>query len=98
MDRNFYLNLLYPFQDQILRVFRSTDTEFHLTGGTALSRGYLNLSWLLISSTSYFGGLEAVFAKLRHFLSTAISLKDCFSDNELFKTACSHSFSRVIHY
>lgn len=42
MDRNFYLNLLYPFQDQILRVFRSTDTEFHLTGGTALSRGYLN--------------------------------------------------------
>jgi predicted nucleotidyltransferase component of viral defense system len=42
MDRNFYLRQLYPFQDQVLRVFISTVTEFHLTGGTALSRGYLN--------------------------------------------------------
>jgi hypothetical protein len=42
MDRNFYLNQLYPFQDQALQVTASIDTEFHLTGGTALSRGYLN--------------------------------------------------------
>ena len=42
MDRFFYLNRLYPFQDQVLKVFTSIDTQFHLTGGTALSRGYLN--------------------------------------------------------
>ena len=42
MDNHFYLNQLYPFQDQVLRIFTATDTLFHLTGGTALSRGYLN--------------------------------------------------------
>jgi predicted nucleotidyltransferase component of viral defense system len=42
MDRSFYLNQLYPFQDQVLQVFSSIDTQFHLTGGTALSRGYIN--------------------------------------------------------
>ncbi|MDO8970357.1 MAG: nucleotidyl transferase AbiEii/AbiGii toxin family protein, partial [Saprospiraceae bacterium] len=42
MDHFFYLNQLYPFQDQVLCVFSAVDTEFHLTGGTALSRVYLN--------------------------------------------------------
>ena len=42
MQPDFYLNQLYPFQDQVLRVFSALDTEFHLSGGTALSRGYLN--------------------------------------------------------
>ena len=42
MDRTFYLNQLYPFQDQVLRLMPTIDTQFHLTGGTALSRGYLN--------------------------------------------------------
>jgi len=42
MDSKFYFDLLYPIQDQVLRVVAKTDTEFHLSGGTALSRGYLN--------------------------------------------------------
>jgi predicted nucleotidyltransferase component of viral defense system len=42
MDHQFYLKQLYPFQDQVLRVISATDTGFYLTGGTALSRGYLN--------------------------------------------------------
>jgi Nucleotidyl transferase AbiEii toxin, Type IV TA system len=42
MDRYYYLNQLYPFQDQILRDFILIDSEFYLTGGTALSRGYLH--------------------------------------------------------
>jgi len=42
MDHQFYLDQLYPFQDQVLRVISATDTGFYLTGGTALSRGYLN--------------------------------------------------------
>jgi hypothetical protein len=42
MDQNFYFNQLYPFQDRVLRIFSAVDTGFYLTGGTALSRGYLN--------------------------------------------------------
>jgi hypothetical protein len=42
MDRKFYSGYLYPFQDQVLRLISSIDTEFYLTGGTGLSRGYLN--------------------------------------------------------
>ena len=41
-DPAFYLKLLYPFQDQVLLVLSQADTGFYLTGGTALSRGYLN--------------------------------------------------------
>jgi len=42
MDKPFYLDRLYPFQDQVLKVLSTVETEFYLTGGTALSRGYLN--------------------------------------------------------
>jgi hypothetical protein len=39
---SFYFNFLYPFQDEVLKVIRSVDTGFYLTGGTAASRGYLH--------------------------------------------------------
>jgi hypothetical protein len=42
MDRRFFLDRLYPFQDQVLKVFSAVDTGFYLTDGTALSRGFLN--------------------------------------------------------
>jgi predicted nucleotidyltransferase component of viral defense system len=42
MDQTFYLDLLYPFQDQVLAVLGNIDTGLYLSGGTALSRGYLN--------------------------------------------------------
>ena len=41
-DREFYLNHLYPFQDRVLYALSLVDAGFYLTGGTALSRGYLN--------------------------------------------------------
>ncbi len=41
-DASFFFNSLYPLQDQVLRVIRSVDSGFYLTGGTAASRGYLN--------------------------------------------------------
>jgi predicted nucleotidyltransferase component of viral defense system len=41
MDRAFYFERLYPFQDRILAVIGGADTGFYLTGGTAASRGYL---------------------------------------------------------
>lgn len=42
MDHDFYFHRLYPFQDQVLKILSPIDTKFYLTGGTALSRGYLN--------------------------------------------------------
>jgi predicted nucleotidyltransferase component of viral defense system len=42
IDRSFYFNVLYPLQNEVLRLIHLLDTEFYLTGGTATSRGYLN--------------------------------------------------------
>jgi hypothetical protein len=42
MDKAFYFDKLYPFQDQVLRILREVETGFYLTGGTAASRGYLH--------------------------------------------------------
>ena len=42
MDRADFFNLLYPLQDEVLRVLRGLETGLYLTGGTAASRGYLN--------------------------------------------------------
>lgn len=38
---SFYFDILYPFQDRILKVVNEMETGFYLTGGTASSRGYL---------------------------------------------------------
>jgi hypothetical protein len=38
----FYFTRLYPLQDDVLRVIGTCNTEFYLTGGTAVSRGLLN--------------------------------------------------------
>lgn len=42
MPAGFYLNKLYPFQDKILQSVQGAGVEFYLTGGTALSRFFLN--------------------------------------------------------
>ena len=42
MPDTFYQDKLYPFQDKILKILGKADTEFYLTGGTALSRFLLN--------------------------------------------------------
>jgi hypothetical protein len=38
----FYTESLYPIQDGVLLVVKNSGTPFYLTGGTALSRHYLN--------------------------------------------------------
>ena len=42
MDSSGYFNLLYPLQDEVLKVLRGLETGLYLTGGTAASRGYLH--------------------------------------------------------
>jgi len=41
-ERSFYLNKLYPLQDEFLRLVEKCATSFYLTGGTALGRHYLH--------------------------------------------------------
>lgn len=36
------MDKLYPLQDQILNLLSRVESDFYLTGGTALSRHYLN--------------------------------------------------------
>jgi len=40
-NSSFYIDVLYPFQDRVIKVLNQADTDFYLTGGTASSRGYL---------------------------------------------------------
>ena len=42
MDKEAYFARLYPLQDEVLRIVNDLKTGFYLTGGTALSRGYLH--------------------------------------------------------
>ncbi len=42
MDKSFYFERLYPLQDQVLRTLVGVDTGLYLSGGTAVSRGYLH--------------------------------------------------------
>ncbi len=41
MHGNIYRDKIYPLQDKILKVLEELDLDFYLTGGTALSRCYL---------------------------------------------------------
>ena len=42
MPAKYYQDKLYPFQDMVLQWVESSGVDFYLTGGTALSRCYLN--------------------------------------------------------
>jgi hypothetical protein len=42
MHDDYYQNILYPLQDKVLKIVTELPVEFYLTGGTALSRAYLN--------------------------------------------------------
>lgn len=42
MPETFYQDKLYPYQDKVLKAIETLDLDFYLTGGTALSRCYLN--------------------------------------------------------
>jgi len=42
MPETFYLDKLYPFQDQVLKEIETLNLDFYLTGGTALSRCHLH--------------------------------------------------------
>jgi predicted nucleotidyltransferase component of viral defense system len=42
MERDYYQNILYPLQDKVFELLTALPVDFYLTGGTALSRAWLN--------------------------------------------------------
>jgi hypothetical protein len=68
LPSQYYEENLYPLQDGVLNIINQSDTDFFLTGGTALSRAYFNhrysddLDFFLNQSQSYDDQLDKVFA------------------------------------
>jgi len=70
LPSQYYEKSLYPLQDGVLNILSLSDTDFFLTGGTALSRGYYNhrysddLDFFLDRSQTYDEQLDKVLAML----------------------------------
>ncbi len=70
MPSEYYVENLYPLQNGVLNIISRSDTDFFLTGGTALSRAYYNhrysddLDFFLNKSQTYDEQLEKILALL----------------------------------
>ena len=68
----YYEENLYPLQDGVLEVIAQSDTDFFLTGGTALSRGYYNhrysddLDFFVNDNKHYDEHLDKIFDSLKN--------------------------------
>ena len=71
LPSQYYEENLYPLQDGVLSILHQSDTDFFLTGGTALSRAYYNhrysddLDFFLNKSQTYDEQLEKVLYLLK---------------------------------
>jgi len=71
LPSEYYEENLYPLQDGVLNIISRSDTDFFLTGGTALSRAYYNhrysddLDFFLNKSQTYDEQMEEILALLR---------------------------------
>jgi len=68
LPSRYYEENLYPLQDGVMNILQHSDTDFFLTGGTALSRAYYNhrysddLDFFVNQSKSYDDQLDKVLA------------------------------------
>ena len=71
LPSQYYEKNLYPLQDGVLNILNRIDTDFFLTGGTALSRAYYNhrysddLDFFLNNSDTYDEQLNKVLTLLK---------------------------------
>jgi len=71
LPSEYYEESLYPLQNGVLNIISRSDTDFFLTGGTALSRAYYNhrysddLDFFLNKSRTYDEQLEKILALLK---------------------------------
>lgn len=93
---NYYTTRLYPIQDKVLKTLGDLKTTFYLTGGTALSRAFLNhrysddLDFFVNNDNSFTKQVEQSILALKslefHFelsISTDTNIRLFLSDKEV---------------
>lgn len=71
MQKDYYFNKLYPFQDEILQIIADVKNDFYLTGGAALGRFYLHhrfsddLDFFLNQSTDFTTQVDRIVKALK---------------------------------
>ena len=86
----YYEEILYPFQDKVLSVLKNCALPFYLTGGTAVSRGYLNHRYS--DDLDLFVNNDADF---QSHIEKAISAFETEGFSIDFSDASSVSFTRI---
>lgn len=82
MQKDFYEKKLYPLQDKILEKINKSKNNFYLTGGTALSRFYLNhrysddLDFFVNDDSTFSSQVQNVQNELSEDFTISISKKD----------------------
>lgn len=85
---HYYEQVLYPIQNEVLKNLKSLNLPFYLTGGTAVSRGYLNHRYsddLDLFTTSdkdfllYIDSIIKLLEKQGYTIDFADSNSDCFT-------------------
>jgi len=78
---SYYNDILYPLQDSILRLIDDQKTPFYLTGGTALSRCYLNhrysddLDFFVNNEPLFINIVDSILASLKKECKVAVLMK-----------------------
>jgi len=91
LPSQYYVENLYPLQDGVMSILSRSDTDFFLTGGTALSRAYYNhrysddLDFFLDRSKTYDEQLDQVLAML-HENKFTWSVEKEYTRSENFTT------------
>lgn len=78
---SFYIDKLYPLQDKVLALVATLDTNFYLTGGTALSRGYFghrysdDLDFFVNRDTTFPKQAEQIIQALQNTFEVEVTIK-----------------------
>jgi len=78
MLEEYYLNSLYPLQNKVLKIIEECNTLFYLTGGTALSRAYLNhrfsddLDFFMNMSDTFAKDVKLIIKKLSEYFKDSV--------------------------
>lgn len=93
MQDEFYLDRLYPLQNEVLRLPALHDSSFYLTGGTALGRYYLNHRYS--DDLDFFTNNQQDFQKNTEEIIASLRSK---FDVEINSTSDSHIMLHIIKY
>lgn len=107
MPANYYSDKLYPLQDKFLHFLSSLNTDFYLTGGTALSRFYLkhrysdDLDFFANNSEHFKENISAIIKNLdinyeigvrdEMFVRLMLNMEDCYMKIDFVNDVPFHS-------